>query len=152
MPKIDFDSLWSEIISIKNIEERRTKIIEDIKSSNHKYCVLAKEDPYRLFMLLGGDESEITTQNWAFEFNYEDYLEESGGEFSEEESKKWDLEERSIQRALDLGYWYVTGESIIMAQNGDNLVFEFQYSEGYLDGIIGTPYNQSSHGNHGIPF
>jgi hypothetical protein len=61
-------------------------------------------------------------------------------------------DERSIQRAHDLGYWYVTGECLVECENGGVLVFEFQYSEGYLDGIIGTPYNKNDHGNHGIPF
>ena len=152
MREISLDSLWEEISSIGKIEERRIKIFDDLRSSNFKFKGLAEEDPYRLFQLLGGDENKIETNNWAFEYEYEDYVDEYGVEFDENEFKEWKLEERSIQRAHDSGFWYVTGISNIRLQNGDELPFEFQYTEGYLDGIIGTPYNKSQHGNHGLLF
>ena len=41
---------------------------------------------------------------------------------------------------------------IIEGPNGIELEFEFEYNEGYLDGILGTPYNVTQHGNHGILF
>jgi hypothetical protein len=150
--KMDLNLLIDELSSIENIQERRKIIFSDIHSPNPRFKAIADESPHLLFEILGGNESNIVTQNWAIEYNYEDYLEEYGVEFDEKESKKWNLEERSIQRAHDLGYWYVTGECLVECENGGVLVFEFQYSEGYLDGIIGTPYNKNDHGNHGIPF
>lgn len=55
--------LWSELTSIKNIEDKIVAIHKDIQSDSRKYQILAEEDPQRLFELLGGDESEITTSN-----------------------------------------------------------------------------------------
>ena len=68
------------------------------------------------------------------------------------EKENWDLEEKSIERAHDTGHWYVTGTSTIEGPNGIELEFEFEFCEGYLDGIIGTPYNEDEHRNHGIEF
>ena len=144
--------LWSELTSIKNIDERIVAIHNDIKSKSLKYQILAENQPYRLFELLGGKDSEIYTSNWAFEYTYEDYIQECEIEFDSQESDDWDLEEKSIEHAHDTGYWYVTGTCIIEGPNGIELEFEFEYSEGYLDGIIGTPYNETEHGNHGILF
>jgi hypothetical protein len=143
---------WSELKSIKNIEDRIVTIHKDIQSDSPKYQILAKENPHRLFELLGGDDSEITTSNWAFEYTYEDYIGENDIEYDANEAKEWDLDEKSIEHAHDTGHWYVTGTCIIEGPEDIELEFEFEYCEGYLDAIIGTPYNQTEHGNHGILF
>jgi hypothetical protein len=144
--------LWSELTSIKNIEDRIVAIYKDIQSDLCKYKIIAEQDPHRLFELLGGDDSEITSSNWAFEYTYEDYIGENDIEYDANEAKEWDLEKKSIEHANDTGYWYVTGTCIIEVPDGIELEFEFEYCEGYLEGIIGTPYNQTEHGNHGILF
>ncbi len=151
MPK-QIEILWSELEDLKNFEERIKIIHQDITENNKRYELLAKEDPYRLFKLLGGDETEIWTVDWALEYTYQEYIEENDFEYDTEEEKKWDLKGESIRRALDSGFWYVTGTSIIEGPNGIELEFEFEYCEGYLDGIIGTPYNIKEHGNHGFSF
>jgi|LakMenEpi03Aug12_release.lakeMendotaPanAssembly.Ray.scaffolds.fasta_scaffold1668593_1 hypothetical protein len=150
--KTEMEKLWVELESIINLEERVISIHRDIADNKNRYKVLAEEDPYRLFKLLEGDDSELSTQNWAFEYTYEEYIKEYDIEYDSEEEKKRDLEEKSIERAHDIGHWYVTGTSIIEGPNGIELEFEFEFCEGYLDGIIGTPYNEAEHGNHGIYF
>jgi len=144
--------LWSELTSIKNIEDKIVAIHKDIQSDSRKYQILAEEDPQRLFELLGGDESEITTSNWAFEYSYEDYIQENDIEYDANDANEWDLEEKSIEHAHDSGHWYVSGICIIEGPDNVELEFEFEYCEGYLDGIIGTPYYESEHGDHGILF
>ncbi|OYU95968.1 MAG: hypothetical protein CFE21_06010 [Bacteroidetes bacterium B1(2017)] len=150
--KTEIDKLWVEIESIKNLEERVILIHRDITDNKKRYKVLAEEDPYRLFELLGGDDSELLKTNWAFEYTYEEYIEEYDIDYDSVEEIKWDLEEKSIERAHETGHWYVTGTSILKGPNGIELEFEFEFCEGYLDGIIGTPYNEAAHGNHGIEF
>ncbi|MDA8980018.1 hypothetical protein N9G63_03140 [Chitinophagales bacterium] len=144
--------LWSELTSIDNIDDRKMTIYKDVQSNSRKYQILAEEDPNRLFEILGGDHSEITTSNWAFEYSYEDYIQENDIEYDVNEANEWDLEEKSIEHAHDTGHWYVTGTCIIEGPDNIELEFEFEYCEGYLDGIIGTPYNESEHGDHGILF
>jgi hypothetical protein len=144
--------LWSELFSIKNIEDRILAIFNDIKSESRKYQILAEEDPQRLYKLLGGNDSEMETYNWAFEYSYEDYIEENDIEYNANEASEWDIVENSIEHANNSGHWYVTGISLIKGTNNIKLEFEFEYNEGYIDGIIGTPYNESEHGNHGILF
>ena len=39
-----------------------------------------------------------------------------------------------------------------MINGPHGIELEFEFCEGYLDGIIGTPYNKAEHGNHGIIF
>ena len=146
------EKLWAEIESIKNLEERVILIHKDITENINRYKVLGEENPYRLFELLGGDDSEILTTNWAFEYTYEEYIDEYEIEYDLKEKENWDLEEKSIERAHDTGHWYVTGTSTIEGPNGIELEFEFEFCEGYLDGIIGTPYNEDEHRNHGIEF
>jgi hypothetical protein len=41
---------------------------------------------------------------------------------------------------------------VIEGLNNIELEFEFDYCDGLLDRIIGTPYNENEHGNHGILF
>ncbi len=144
--------LWSELTSFINIDERIAAIYKDIQSDLRKYQILAEEDPNLLFELLGGDDSKIKTSNWAFEYTYEDYIQENDLEYDANEANEWDLEEKSIKHAHDTGHWYVTGICIIDGTDNAKLEFEFEYCEGYLDGIIGTPYNESKHANHGILF
>lgn len=127
-------------------------IYNDVQSKSRKYQILVKKDPRRLFDILGGDDSEITTSNWAFPYSYEDYILENGNEYDVHEAKEWDLEEKSIEHAHDTGHWYVTGICIIEGPDHMELAFEFEYCEGYLGSIIGTPYNASEHGGHGILF
>jgi hypothetical protein len=146
------EKLWAEIESIKNLEERVIVIHKDITDNINRYKVLAEENPYRLFELLGGDDSSILTKNWAFEYTYEDYIEENDIEYDSKEKENWDLAEKSIERANDTGHWYVTGTSTIEGPDGIEFEFEFEFCDGYLDGIIGTPYNEDQHGNHGIEF
>lgn len=148
----NLEILWAELSSIENIDDRKVIIYNDKESISPKYKLLAEEDPQRLFELLGGDDSDIYTQNWAFEYSYEDYIEEYGIDYDPKEADAWDLEEKSIEHAHDTGFWYVTGTCAIEGPNDIELEFEFEYCEGYLDGIIGTPYNDSEHGNHGINF
>jgi hypothetical protein len=150
--KTEMEKLWTEIESIKNIKKRVILIYKDISDNINRYEGLSEEDPYRLFELLGGDDSDLTTTNWAFEYTYKEYIEENDIEYDPTEERKWDLEEKSIQKAHDTGNWYVTGTSVITGPNGIELDFEFAFCEGYLDGIIGTPYNEAEHGNHGFKF
>ena len=151
-PKPDLETIWAKISSITSVDERRTLIYKDSKSKRPKFKVLTKEDPYRLFELLGGDKSNIITTNWACEYTYEDYIEWHGYDYDKREAKHWKLEEQSIKHAHDTGHWYVTGICTIEGPDGIELSFEFAFCEGYLDGIIGTPYNQEKHGRHGIEF
>jgi hypothetical protein len=144
--------LWSELSSLNNIDERVVAIYKDIMSDIRKYQILAEEEPQRLFELLGGSDSEITTSNWAFQYSYEDYIQENDIEYDANEANEWDLEEKSIEHAHDSGHWYVTGICKIEGPDNVELEFEFECCEGYLDGIIGTPYNESEHGDHGILF
>jgi hypothetical protein len=83
--------LWSELTSIKSIDDRIVAIYKDIQSDSRKYKILAKEDPNRLFELLGGDDSKIKTSNWAFEYTYEDYIQVNDIEYDENEANEWDL-------------------------------------------------------------
>lgn len=151
-PKQKSAILWSELTSVTDIKDRRLIIYKDAKCKLPKYLILAEEDPHRLFELLGGNDSEIETFNWAFEYTYEDHIEESGDEYNAEKADAWNLEEKSIERAKDTGHWYVTGICKIVAPNSIQLDFEFEYCDGILDAIIGTPYNEEEHCNHGIPF
>jgi hypothetical protein len=102
--------------------------------------------------LLDGDKSEINSNNWAFKYTYEDYIEENDIEFDPDEEEEWDLEEKSIEHAIDTGHWYVTGTCVIEGRDNIELKFEFDYCDGLLDRIMGTPYNENEHGNHGILF
>ena len=143
-------SLWKEISSIDSIQDRVNIIYRDIKENKRKYKSLAEEDPFRFFTLLGGDEANADRLNWAFEYLYEDYLEETEEEYDCELAQSWNVEEESIKRAHEMGFWYVTGIVNVMMDNADELIFELQYSEGYFDGIIGTPYDDRV--SHGVLF
>jgi hypothetical protein len=150
--KTSLEKLWAELESIKKINERVILVHRDITDNENRYKVLAEEDPYRLFELLGGDDTDLLTTNWAFEYSYEDYVNENGLEYDTQEADQWDKEEKSIERAHDTGHWYVTGSSTIEGPNGIELEFEFEFCEGNIEKIIGTPYNEDKHGNHGFEF
>jgi hypothetical protein len=147
------DHLWKELIEVENISDRRSLIFNDVHSKNQRYKILAETDPFRLFEILGGDESEAVRYNWAFKYTYEDYLEDEDAEYDQNEKKNWDLEEKSVQRSIDSGYYYITGGLIIEGAKGEELEFELQYTEGYFDGIRATPYGAIEDDNeHGIMF
>ena len=148
----NIELLWSELTSMDNFDDRRVAIYNDIQSNLRKYQILAEKAPYRLFKILGGDDSEITTSNWATEYNYDDYIEENSVEYEEDEEDEWDLEEESIKHAHNTGHWLVTGICIIKGPDNIELEFEFDYCEGYLSGIIGTPYYKANPKYHGILF
>ena len=81
------EAKWALIESIEDIEERIILIDKDLNKKRPLYRVLAKENPYRLYLLLGGDECEIELYNWAKEYTYEDYLEDSGEEYDSDEEE-----------------------------------------------------------------
>lgn len=144
--------LWSELTLMNDVDDRKLAIYSDAKNNFHKYKILAEEDPHRLFEILGGNDSEVTTSNWAFEYSYEDYILENDIEYDVNDANDWNLEGKSIEHAHNTGHWYVTGTCVIEGPENIKLVFEFEYCEGYFNGIIGTPYNECEHGNHGIEF
>ena len=146
------DSLWLELIEIENIVYRRSLIFNDINSGNNRFELIAENDPFRLFELLGGDEADSIKNNWAFKYTYENYLEEEDKEYVEKEANEWDVDEKSIERAHESGHWYVTGEVILEGLKGEELFFELQYTEGFFDSLISTPYNYNDTKDHGILF
>ncbi len=80
--------------------------------------------------------------NWAFEYTYEQYISDYDIEYDEVEALNWDIEEKSIENSMETGHWYVNGTCVINEPEGVELEFEFGYSDGYPDGIIGTPYKK----------
>jgi len=148
----EIEKNWEIISSISNIEERIIHIYNDVKKKRPKYKKIIEENPYRLFKLLGGDESEIIKKNWAFEYSYEQYISDNEIEYDAVEAALWNLKDKSIKNAYDTGHWYVTGTCRINGPNDIVLEFEIEFCEGYFGGIIGTPYNKCNHGNHGILF
>ncbi len=168
----DSEELLNELLSIDDIEKRKEIIFNDISKRNPKYKIIAQDDPYKLFDALGGDEDEvIRTHNWAYEYTFNDFLTEqidNGYEFDEdtfegtkEEWKeyqnhlnllreKFDEKEESIKRANDTGNYYVTGLYEIKGKNNIILPFEWDFCEGYLESIIGTPYDTPK--DHGYSF
>ncbi len=147
------DNLWLELTKIESTAKIRSLIFTDVKSGRKRFKVLADDNPNRFFDVLGGDESDAIRYNWAFEYSHNEYIEENELEYDENEANKWDMEAESIEKANDSGHWLVTGISTLDGLKGEQLFFELQYSEGYFDGIIGTPYNTNESGNeHGIPF
>jgi hypothetical protein len=152
MKNTNIPLLWQTLLAIDSIEERKVLIYTDTLRQRRKLMVLAKEDPFRLFELLGGEDEVVELQNWANEYTYEEFIEDNGLKYSQAKAKKWNLEKESIAHAHELGYWSVTGVAIIEGPNGIELPFEFSYSEGYRDDIIATPYNFVKDRKYGIPF
>lgn len=150
----DYEPLWSKVASLENIEDRKELIYKDVMAKRSKFKKMTNENPSRLFKLLGGDRDLVErTHNWADDYTYDEYVDEHGEEFDEEEEAAWDLDGKSIERAIETGQWFVTGLYIMEGNGNIKLPFEFSFCEGYLEGIIGTPYNTDEDGNeHGILF
>jgi hypothetical protein len=140
MNKEEIEIVWASLQAMVSKDERRVAIYKDVNSKKPVFKILAETDPQRLFEILGGYDFEIEMNNWAFEHTYEKYISDYDIEHDEVEALAWDLEEKSIEYALETGHWYVTGTCVINEPEGVELEFEFGYSDGYLDGIIGTPY------------
>ena len=154
MENLKQEKKWKELESINDISERIRIVYRDTKLKRSKFKKITEDNPIRMFELLGGKITDVyRTSNWAPEFSYEDYIEEQELEYDDQEAKNWDLEKESIKRAIDLGFYFVTGFCEIKGQDKEELYFEFDYLEGYVDSIIGTPYNTNHQGNvHGIEF
>jgi hypothetical protein len=142
MNKSDLEIIWSKLESIDSTDRIRQLIHDDVKSKKPVFKILSETDPQRLFVLLGGDNFEIEMNNWAFEYTYEQYISDYDIEYDEAEALTWDIEEKSIENAIESGHWYVTGTCVINEPEGVEFEFEFGYSDGYPDGIIGTPYKK----------
>lgn len=145
-------SLWVEFSNIRDIDQRRMTIFQDIQSKSLRFEILAEDNPYRFFELLDGDTSEITCSNWAVEYTYEEYLEDNELPYDNNEAENWNLIDRSIEHAEYTAHWYVTGICILKEPENIELPFEFDYCDGLIDCVIGTPYNKAEHGGHGIQF
>ena len=151
--ELHLNKLWSILEEINSTNERSRRIYQDLVSKANVFKPLVEDNPYRLFELLGGDVLEAERTNWAFEYTYENYLEYSGEEFDIRKAESWNIEERSIERAHDTGYWYVTGMFSFKIDESSELLFELEFLEGYFDGIIGTPYDKNIGSKcHGIEF
>lgn len=51
--------LWSELLQIDNIDKRKEIIYHDTFKSKPIYSVLAEQNPFRLFEIIGGDFSDV---------------------------------------------------------------------------------------------
>jgi hypothetical protein len=149
----NIEELWYSIESVNSHSERIKLIFRDINDHSNLYKTLADNDPDRLFKLLGGDEADAELTNWAFVYTYEDHIEYYNLEYDSDEAELWDVEERSIERAIDSGHFYVTGLVTLKSNDSTELLFELQFTEGRSDGIIGTPYDENIGSEiHGIEF
>jgi hypothetical protein len=136
------ENLWSHIEQLSSTDERMDVILADIKNSTFIYKELANENPQRLFELVGGDVSNVdVTHRWATEYSYDSYIDDYELEFNELEANAWNIEEKSIERAEEMGEYYCTGRVSIYNKSLDELEFDFEFCDGYLDGIIATPYD-----------
>jgi hypothetical protein len=140
MDKSDLEIIWSKLEYIDSKDRIRKVIQEDVTSKKPVFKILSETDPQRLFDIVGGDDFEIEMNNWAFEYTYEQYISDYDIEYNEVEALNWDIEEKSIENSMETGHWYVTGTCVINEPEGVEFEFEFGYSDGYIDGIIGTPY------------
>lgn len=136
--------LWSELLQIDNIDKRKEIIYHDTFKSKPIYRVLAEQNPSRLFEIIGGDFSDVEKKNQATLYTYSDYIDEYDAEYDSDEEAEWDDEAKSIEHANETGQWEIIGVCTIEGPNQIKLIFEFNYCEGYIDGIKSTPYNFSS--------
>lgn len=145
---------WEDLTSLESIDDRIHLIYHDIQSSEFKYQELAVGNPLRLFEMLGGNTSEVEiTHKWASEYTYQMYIEDNDLDFEEIEAKNWKLEQKSIEQAEETGHYYCTGRISLGNNKGEDLEFEFEFCEGYLEAIISTPYNLNIvEVEHGIYF
>jgi hypothetical protein len=175
----EIQALWDEFLSIEEIDDRRRIIFEDTKKKRPKFKALAENNAFELFTELGGSDSMIeVTENWAFEYTYENWVNDYGEEeedIDDEEKKRleedenwedenekkktpreleWDLEEESIQRAHDTGYWLQTCLCILEGPDDVSLPFIFGFTEGEFDGsVLENPYTtKDGDVSFGIPF
>lgn len=145
---------WEDLTSLESIDDRIHLIYHDIQSSEFKYQELAAGNPLRLFEMLGGNTSEVEiTHKWAPEYTYQNYIEDNDLDFEEIEAKNWKLEQKSIEQAEEIGHYYCTGRISLENNKGEDLEFEFEFCEGYLEAIISTPYDLNKEEiSHGIIF
>lgn len=145
---------WEDLTSLESIDDRIHLIYHDIQSSEFKYQELAAGNPLRLFEMLGGNTSEVEiTHKWASEYTYQMYIEDNDLDFEEIEAKNWKLEQKSIEQAEETGHYYCTGRISLENNKGEDLEFEFEFCEGYLEAIISTPYDLNKEEiSHGIIF
>jgi hypothetical protein len=148
------NNLWEELKSFEKIDDRIHLIHQDISNRIFKYQQIATEDSLKFFELLGGDTSEVEiTHKWAFEYTYLNYIEDNDLEFEEYEANNWALERKSIVQAEETGHYYCTGRISLLNNKGEELEFEFEFCEGYVDTIILTPYTlNDKEVSHGIYF
>lgn len=136
------NELWKKLEQLNDYVSRRLVIYNDISSGELKFKMISELDPYRFFSILGGEEMYSEKINWAFPFTYHDYVQNNNLKFRKKELHKWDLEERSIERAHATGFWHVTGIINLDIGNGKSLKFILNYSEGMFDGVSKTPYSE----------
>lgn len=134
--------IWDALVAYGSVDQIRKIVFEDVNSKKQALKGLAESDPNRLYNLLNGDEFELQVTAWALEFTYEQYVNENDLEFDELEKSNWDVEEKSIERATELGYWLETGTCIIDKPDGVELRFEFNLTDGEPDIILATPYDK----------
>ena len=138
----NIELIWNALEAHDSVDKIREIVFEDVKSKKHVLKGLAESDPHRLYNLLNGDEFEIQVTAWAPEFTYEQYVNENDLEFDELEKSNWDVEEKSIERATEDGYWLETGTCIIDKPDGVELRFEFNLTDGVWDETLATPYDK----------
>jgi len=175
----EIQDLWDEFLSIESEEDRRRVIFKDAKKRKPKFKILADQSPWDFFIELGGIESDIVpTDNWAFEYTYEDWVDEYGEEeeeIDEEERKRreenedweddyepkktqreleWDLEKESIKHAEETGHWLQTCLCSLEGPGDVSLPFIFGFTEGEFDGsVLENPYTtENGNESYGIPF
>ena len=147
------EALIEELSQLESFDHRIRAVYNDIDSKKFRFKPLAKHYPYKLFEILGGDPSTTNLMNWAMEYTYEDHLECSGEEYDEKKAKSWNLEEESINQALVSAHWYVTGFVSVVSSEGHELLFEIDFTEGYFESVIGTPYDEDIGSKvHGFEF
>ncbi|WP_420378777.1 hypothetical protein [Gilvibacter sp.] len=143
--------LWNELTAINDQNGRRALIFEDTKLEKPKYRPLADSDPGRLLDILGGNIGDAYRWNWAYKYTYENHLEQVGGKYDQTEADNWNLEAQSKAYADETGHYYVTGMIILEVPGEYRVVFEIDYTEGYFNSFINTPYTYEQSGNnHGI--
>ncbi len=64
---------------------------------------------------------------------------------NELDESNWDVEEKSIERAQEDGFWLETGTCLIDEPKGVELRFEFSLTDGEPDEILATPYDKNGY-------
>jgi hypothetical protein len=143
--KSEIELIWNRLEAFGSVEKIRQVIQMDVNSKDQVLKILAESDPNRLYNLLNGDEFELQVTAWAPEFTYEQYVNEYDVEFSELDKLNWDIEEKSIGRATEDGYWLETGTCLIDKPDGVELRFEFNLTDGERDVTLATPYDKDDY-------